>query len=197
MKRKTFRERFEDNYMAVSVPADNKKGFKIRYIYYKPWHIWNLPPEELKKKKILFGVLFPLSFILFLFSGGQYTGVNFDRLVGIPTMFSVIAFLFEALGIIQFCVSKYRTTEQNYNDITGKIMFSTLAHAILLSFAAGSCIVYMANMGFSAGNALVAVGYFASAALAVFIRTQYRGIPLKTEMNMNLDKFADSGEKKD
>ena len=35
MKKKlTLRERFEDNYTAVPVPCNNKKGYKMQYIYY-------------------------------------------------------------------------------------------------------------------------------------------------------------------
>lgn len=40
---KSLREQFEDDYTAVSIPADNKAGFRITYIYYAPWHIWDLP----------------------------------------------------------------------------------------------------------------------------------------------------------
>ena len=189
MKKKTFRERFEENYMAVSVPANNKKGFKVRYVYYKPWHIWDLSQEELKKRKIFLGALVVLSFILYLFAGVPDISMNYDRIVGIPAMLSACAFLFEALGIVQFCVVKHRTTEQNYQDITTKVMFASFARAILLGIAGVGCIFNMIRMGFSAGGVFVMFAYCVSAALAVLIHIQYHKIPLKVEDNTTIFEY--------
>ncbi len=186
MERKTFRERFEDNYKAVSVPANNSKGYKIRYVYYKPWHIWDLSGEGLREKKILLGMLFILGFALYIFAGIQDMGINYDRVVGIATTLSLCAFLYEALGIIQFCVSNGRTTGQNYDDVTSKIMLSTLAQAVLLYIAATGSVTFMMSKGFSARGVLIAAGYCASASLAMITRRAYKEIPLRTEANLNL-----------
>ena len=183
MKIKSFRERFEDNYKAISVPANNKKGFKIRYVYYKPWHIWDLSHRDIKIKKRLIGSLFLFSLLFFIISSAQYTKINFDRVVGIATMLSVCALLFEALGVIQFCVSKNRTTEHNYFDTTRKIMFATILHASLLLIAAAGSITCMMTNGFSVSGTMVTCGYCVSAALAIVLRAQYRSIPLRTEAN--------------
>ena len=49
MARKSLRERFEECYTAVPVPADNEKGFKIKYVYCAPWYIWEFPERCLLK----------------------------------------------------------------------------------------------------------------------------------------------------
>ena len=186
MKRKTFRERYEDNYRAVSIPAQNKKGFKVRYVYYKPWHIWDLPYGELKNRKILMGVAFALSLSIFVFAGIQYTPVNFDRFVGIPVMLSVCAFLFQAVGICQFCAYRHKTTDDNYHDVTYKMMFATISGTVLLYIAAIGCVARMTSDGFSLRGVLVATGYMAAGLLSLYIRKLYREIPYRTEANMSL-----------
>ena len=185
MKKKTFRERYEDNYRAISVPANNKKGFKVRYVYYKPWHVWDLPYGELRARKIQMGALLALSLSFLFFAGTRYVEANFDRFVGIPVMLSGCAFLYQAVGIFQFCASKGRTTEDNYQDVTYKIMFATLSGSVLLYLAAVGCIANMTSTGFTLIGILVAAGYLASAGMSMSIRRLYKGIPLRTEANMS------------
>lgn len=39
---KTFRQNFEEDYTAVKEPCDNKRGFKVRYVYVGLWYGWDI-----------------------------------------------------------------------------------------------------------------------------------------------------------
>lgn len=186
---KTFRERYEENYVAVSKPADNKEGFTIEYVYYAPWHIWNLPEEELNRKKRAIGTSMALSAVIFFIVSAQNIGVNTEIAVALSGILSICALIFEGLGVVQFCAAKYRTTRQNFDDVTSKIMLATLLHFLFLFAAAVGCVYYMVKVSFSASGLLAAIGYLISALLSIYIRTQYKSIPLKTEANTTLQEY--------
>lgn len=48
---KTFRQNFEEDYTAVKEPCDNKRGFKVRYVYVGLWYGWDIGRGELKRWK--------------------------------------------------------------------------------------------------------------------------------------------------
>ena len=65
-KRKTLRSRFEENYTVVTEPADNKKGYTVRYVYYAPWYVWQVSAEAFRQKKQLLAALEAFSLVLFM-----------------------------------------------------------------------------------------------------------------------------------
>lgn len=189
MNKKTFKQRFEENYGAVRVPANNKRGYKVAYIYYKPWYAWGRSEEAVKKAKAFFTMVLALQLLLFFGASLQRDGINFEASVGIPLVFSACALIFEILGVVQFCAVKNKTTEQNYYDIDKKLRLSTAVYGCLLYTAAAGGIYYMINCSFSTMRILITVCYFASATLSLLIREYYKKIPLRTVKNDNFEKY--------
>ena len=50
-KHKSLYERFQEEYLAVKEPCANRNGFRIRYVYYGKWYLWDKPEAELLKTK--------------------------------------------------------------------------------------------------------------------------------------------------
>lgn len=178
---KTPQERFEENYMPVPEPKNNRKGFKIRYVYYGAWYSWDA--DRLKRNKILIAAACVLGLVFFLL--GNCTGANANRsaFVGIPANLSIAVFVFEVLGVIQFCAAKEKVTKPDYQDINMKLRAATLIRAFMLLVAGIGCIITTIVNRLAWNELLSALGYLLSALCSVFIYVHYKRIPFHTEKN--------------
>jgi len=131
------REGFEANYKPVQVPADNKRGFKIKYQYVGPWYVWNADEREVfvAKQKILTSCV--ISLMLYLVASVQNVPVNYDRFVSMTGLLSLAPFLFVAVGVGELMFSKERMTHQDFTAISGKLKIATVLHGALLMLCGG------------------------------------------------------------
>lgn len=167
--------------MPVSEPKTNGKGCKIRYVYYGPWYLWNA--EKLVRKKILLAATCVLGAALFVLGNCTGADVNRSAFVGVTANLSIAVFLFELLGVIQFCAAKRRVTKPDYQDINSKLRVATWLRAILL-FAAGVCCVLLTIVRRLEWDQLLpAFGYITSGLCSVFIYARYSRISIYTEKN--------------
>lgn len=188
---KTPREKFEESYVAVSVPADNRDGFKIEYIYYDEWFIWNEPEAALLRKKQQIFALCLLKTALYLVSSTVYTGVNARLWVEVPATLAFCALIFEVIGAFQFRFAKYRTTRQSYNDINLKLRTAPVIYGALIMATAAISLGYMLAGSYSPESLAVTVGYAVCALISAGEAKLYREIKLKTEHNSNFEKYKD------
>ncbi|MGN0293056.1 MAG: hypothetical protein ACI4D3_03515 [Lachnospiraceae bacterium] len=185
---KTLREQFEENYTPVSVPADNKDGFKIEYVYYAPWYIWDMEETKLKKKKRQLLGLSVSSFLLYLIVGLQNTGANCFAPVEIAGIFALCAHVFELFSMFQFLFAKYRTSRMTCTGVDRSLTLSPLMRSICLAVTSAGCVIYMIlNSEMSALPE--AAGYLICAGLAFHISREYRKIPIRTEKNEILNQI--------
>lgn len=121
---KTLRSTFEENYRAVPEPCDNKRGFKMRYVYIGLWYIWNLPPERVRTAKRLIGTACLFSALLFFSGAFLNSPLNHDRYVSLTGMLSIAALVFEVFGTVQFCAAREKMTSMDFHDIQTKLMLA-------------------------------------------------------------------------
>jgi|GEM_PF-982411 len=180
---KSYREQFVEHYIKVEEPYDNKKGYKTKYVYCGPWYMWNVAPHMLIRKKCTLGVAGAINLFLFILCAVQYADVNRALLVETPATLSVIALIFEALGIVQFCAAKSRITESSFQDIGMKLRIAPLAHALLLFLTAAFGIYYLLYVAFTRVSLFVLTGFVVCAGLSLFIYREYRSLPHRSEKN--------------
>ncbi|MGN0266772.1 MAG: hypothetical protein ACI4D7_03750 [Lachnospiraceae bacterium] len=183
---KTLREQFEEEYIAVSVPADNKNGFKIKYVYCAPWYLWDIEEDKLKKKKRMLTCFSTASMLLYLFAGLQVTGANSFPAVEIAGIFALCAHVFELFGLFQFLFAKYRTSQMTYSNVNRTLSLFPLLRSICLAAASVSSVIYMIFITFELSALFAAAGYLICAGLAFYIFLEYRKIPVRSEKNETL-----------
>ncbi len=186
---KSLKESFEESYVAVEVPCDNKRGFKVSYEYVGEWYVWNLSGQELRREKWLIGLLCAGSALLYLCASLQHSYLNYSIYVMLPALFSVAAFLFEAIGSVQFCAAKEKMTNLDYSGINSKLRLATLIHAGLL-FATGIiCIVLtLAYYGASPRSFLIAFFYLLSGLCSAGLYVNYHKLSYRLEKNNTLNE---------
>jgi len=182
-ERRTLRTAFEENYKAVSEPANNRQGYKMRYVYIGLWYVWNIPPQRVKTMKRLVGGACGLSVLLFLAGGLMNSPVNYARYVQLPGLLSIAALLFEIIGSVQFCAAKERMDCMDFRDIRGKLLVAPLLHSVLLLCTAAAAVCQMARGGFAPAGLFVVLCYTVSAILSLGIFFSIRTLPYRTEKN--------------
>ena len=185
---KTLRSTFEENYRAIPKPCDNKKGFKMRYIYIGLWYVWNLPQERVRTAKRLIGTACASSVLLFFSGALLNSSLNHDRYVSLTGMLSIAALVFEGFGTVQFCAAKEKMTNMDFHDIQTKMLLAPLAHAVLL-FCTAAFAVWQLLHWDSVGlmDAVVPVCYALSGVLSLLMFLYFRSLPVRTEKNRDMD----------
>lgn len=180
---KTPMERFEEDYVAVQEPCSNRKGFKVRYVYYGPWYLWKLEPEDHRKVKKRIGTACILGAVLFLISALQYSAVNTSILTSAAGALSLVPFLFEVIGVVHFCTAGERMTRPDYQDINWKLRVAAPMHGALVFVTAVSGLFYSLYTGLTLKAVLISAGYFLASVCIFDIYVTYRQLRFTTKPN--------------
>ncbi|MDO4340716.1 MAG: hypothetical protein Q4C91_21975 [Eubacteriales bacterium] len=185
---KSLRERFEEEYAAVSIPADNKRGFRVIYRYYAPWYIWDLPEKQLSARKNHLLIISVSGLLPYLAAGLQDTDIN--RMT-VPVIFNIIAlcaYILELFAVFRFRSAKYKTDRTTYQSVDRTMRSIPLIRAccLLMTDITGICSRNFSIPDVSAAAALL--GNLICAVLAFYIFYDYRKIPFRTEKNRLLQE---------
>ena len=182
---KTYKAKFEENYLAVQEPCDNRKGFRMRYTYIGPWYVWNTSGERVRSVKRTVGILCVLSVMLFLCGSLMDSRLNAARYVELFGTLSVAALLYEVIGVIQFSTAKEKMTSLDFDDIKMKMMLAPLLHGILLICAAAAAVIVLVGSKTGSIDIIVILCYFFSGLLSLLIFQCYRSLPWRKGRNEN------------
>lgn len=188
-KMKSLRISFEDNYKAIEVPADNRRGKKTVYIYYAPWYIWDITEPEFKRKKAAIGALSLVSLVFFLYLASIRTPLNNFKAVFTCTAFAFCFHIAELAALVDFLSAKRRTTKIKFENIKRGFEFFTAMRAGLLAAGSLIALVYMLIGHASLLSAVMILGTVLCALMAWTERKIYKGIPFYTEENDALKKY--------
>ena len=187
---KSLRSRFEENYMAVSVPANNKRGSKIKYVYYAPWYIWNLSPQELKKRKAVILSANLISLMVFLLAVSLRTPLNNLKPIFLLSSLAFCCHVMEAAALVEFIPSKNRSTKIGYEQINRGLGFFSALRVLLLTICTLVCAAFLPFGYFSIRAIVVTVGNLICSFLAWVGYKCYKSIPFTTEENDALSRIA-------
>ena len=182
-KHRSLYERFQEEYLAVKEPCANRNGFRIRYVYYGTWYLWDRPEEELRKTKRTVLAEATAAAAAWLLTALCPSTLNSLSFVAFPAIASLCALLLTLFGVGQFCLAGYRTTRSNFEDADRRMRLYVPLYLLSAAAAALGCLVYLLRYGVDLPGAAVLVGNAAQAALAAKIRAQYRRLPVTTERN--------------
>ena len=183
---KSLREQFEDDYAAVKIPAKNKAGFKIRYVYYAPWYIWNLPEPVLKRKKLLLTCISVGNLFLFILAGVQETGLNHHKAVELTVIFALCTHVLELFSIVQFLFANYMTSRMTYSYINKTLKSMPFIRGFCLLATVMASIYYTLQNELHFRTFMIAICYLICALMALYVFWEYRKIPFKTEKNIKI-----------
>lgn len=179
---RTPRERFEDNYMAVEKPCNNRRGFRIEYVYYGPWYFWDVTDARLRSLKITAGALFFIALETLLLSAGRDTALNYGA-VGLPVGLSLGAGVFSLIGVMRFLFAGRRFTQDLYKDMNRAFTIALPIEAGLLFAATVTAVVVWVKQSLSLSEAAPVFGFFGSAVCLGLLYRSLRKLPFGTAEN--------------
>ena len=189
MERKTFRERYEESYTAVPVPADNKQGFRMKYIYYAPWYRWDLPAKKLWRGKFIMLFVSAAGFLLSLSCMAQRTAVNRMLAVFAPCVLMLCCHIMELSGLIRFFAARARTTKMNYDEVNKLIRTFPMLRAVMGNVPMTVCVYTAVTGERPLFHLAMALAYGALSATAMGITRYYSRIPVCVEANNALELY--------
>ena len=179
-------DKFMEEYVAISVPAKNKKGFKVKYVYYATWYLWYCPERQLKKEKQYVlgkgtGCLFAFVLTILLRSG-----LNALALVAFPAIVAMMALFVMLFGIGQFYCAHYRTTRSTFTSVNRRLRLYPVINGLGNMLAFAGCIYYMTLYGWIKNGIVLSICYLIGAFFGFSVYRQYTKIPVSTEINDTL-----------
>lgn len=182
---KTYRSTFEENFIAVEEPCNNRKGFKMRYVYIGLWYVWNLPKERVRTIKWLIGTGCVLSAAVFTLGSLMNSFLNHSRYVELWGALSAAALVFEIFGTAQFCAAKEKMTNMDFDDIKKKMMLAPLLHALLLFGTVAAAVCQLFRNPVTLIDVVVTLCFLVSGVLSLLIFLCYRSLPWRKDKNEN------------
>lgn len=189
---KTFRDSFEENYMAYEEPCNNKRGFRIQYAYVGTWYVYKLDKEEKQRYKRIFGAMCVLGTVFFGLAALRKCELNYSSFPTLFSGFSLAALLFQWYGVMKFIFSDEKITIQSFKEINTILRIVPLVNSLLLLGAAVSCAFLIIRNGLYIGVVTVPLFYFFSGVCSFLITFFYRALPYEKQKN----KAWDDGSKK-
>ena len=185
-KRKTLYDRFQEDYCAIYEPANNKNGFRIRYVYYSPWYLWEMEESALKRQKRKTLLETAAGLAVFLLCAAIYSDVNTQIFIAVPALLALAAAVPVAFGAGQFFFAKYRTTRFVFEDVNKRLRFWPTLASLFAAAAGIGCLYYMIRYGFSPDRLAALLGYGLTSFLLRDVERQYMRISFTTEPNDTL-----------
>ena len=182
------RDRFEDCYTAVPVPDNSRKGFKMKYIYYAPWYVWDMEENLLRNQKWALLMCSVAGAGINVLSAMQKSPQNKMVVLFLIFTLSLCCHVMEFRGLLQFLLAKYRTTKMTYEDVNRILLTAPILRAALSGVLVIAC-VFGAVTGGGMLSGVTALGYALSAVTAIWVYRRYSRIPLRVVENDTLDQY--------
>ena len=185
-KRKSYRDRYFEDYKAVKVPADNRKGYRVEYQYIGIWTKWENPSGTLKSTKQKIALMEAVSIAVYAAAVLSGTPLSCSRLANGFGTLSLVPWILELSGVIRFIISPEYAKELSMEEIstsirTGSVMRFALA---FLSAAAGGIQILCQGKAVFA-DLPVFIGIMASSAITLLVRREYNNLFLTKYRNEN------------
>ena len=182
-------ERFLDEYTAIEVPADNKRGFKVEYVYYGTWYVWDLPVESLKKKKRIIALNCFAGVMATVIAACFHNWINTMRYVAIPAVLGMLVCFLQTICTGRFFFSKNPTSRSNYRAISNGLKVLPILGCGLSLFTIIACIGYLFFLRvFDSQSFIIILLHLVIAVTSISIRKAYCSIGIRTEKNTVLSK---------
>ncbi|MCC8101612.1 MAG: hypothetical protein LIP11_04915 [Clostridiales bacterium] len=191
----SYRKYFSENYIAVEEPANNKKGFRVRYQYAGLWYYWEHRGGVARLKGMLLALV-AVNWGIFAFCGSSVVRVNYFAVLEVSALLSVVGLLFETIGILQFVFHRKHVTEHSFRDISDKIKYGSMAQCLLLLVSVVAGLYFLFCAGFSVESLSVLAGYLVCLADSAVVCRLYGKTAFHTEKS-EMMRQSGIGEKEE
>ena len=185
-RRKSYRERYFEDYEAIKIAANNRKGYRIEYRYIGDWMQWHSDRWSMGRVKLTLAILEMVSIAVYVAASLSGTPLTISRFANGFGALSLIPWLLELSGIVRFAAAKEFVKELSQKEIDQSIRAGCVLRAGLLFFSALAGLV---DAGVQKVLTLaylpVTLALLASALLSLMVWRLYNGLLICTYSNQN------------
>lgn len=169
-RRKSYRERYFEDYKAVKTVAYNRKGYKVEYRYVGRWTQWSTERWRLPRIKLGFVVAEIVSVAIYIAAILSGTPFTHSRLANGFGALSLVPWLLELSGVVRFLAAGQFVKERTEHEIDQSIREGCVLRAILvgLSVAVGA-VDLTGRRAWTGWDALVILAVVVSGALSLLV----------------------------
>lgn len=186
-KKKSYRDRYFEDYQAVKVPAQNRKGYRVEYRYIGLWKQWEDPdgsPLKFVKWQLLLTEL--LSAAVYVFAVLSGTPLSSARLANGFGTLSLVPWILELSGVVRLLFAGPFVRELSANEISTSIRSGSVLRAVLAALSAfAGGIQILAGHTAVPEDLLTFFGILFSAALSLLVKRHYDRLQQNTFRNDN------------
>lgn len=173
-KRKSYRERYFEDYLPVKVPANNRKGYKTEYRYIGLWTQWEgekRPFSAIKREIVLLELFSIAVYVLSVLSG---TPLTVSRLANGFGTLSIVPWILELSGVVRLLFAGAYVKEFSAREIITSIRTGSVLRFILtaLSAIAGGIQILTQHIAIPA-DLPVFLGIMFSAAVSLLVKFDF------------------------
>lgn len=132
---RTLKDAFEKEYEAYEEPANNKRGFRIKYRYKGPLYVIKFDRKMLQIIKVKMAVLEVLCVVCFIIGATSESIINYYSLSVALATAAVGALIFEFIGVVCFLTSKEQLKLHEYEQIEFMLKIVPVIYGVLLLIA--------------------------------------------------------------
>ncbi len=167
-------DRFIKNYEKIQIPADNKKGYRIKLRYKGLWYSWEMTAQEKKSRNIRYLLMEAVSIAAFITAALQPVGLNTGRVAAAISVLSLIPWIAELWGVFRFVTARTPMMESDFEEIRKGIRFGCPVRAALIAAALVTGIIeLLVTRKFSPRNMISVLLFLLSAAASYMIYRDY------------------------
>ena len=186
----SLKKKWEKNYLAVSEPAGDKPGVKVRYVYIGPWYVYDGPYNKVRTKKIAVCLLSVISLIVFIAAFMTASELSRSKVIMVPAMAALCFHMLEISGALQLILSKEKMDEISFENIDRAFKTFNLFRTILMIVVSVLCLYHMLSGRAGQNDLFTAAGCIAAAAATLAANRIYAGMSYHTEKNEETLKRA-------
>lgn len=185
-KRKSAREKYFENYQAVKVPSNNRRGYRMVYRYTGLFARWERDGTELAREKQKLGLMEAASVVIYAASALSGAPLTKARLFNGFGVLSLIPWLMELYGLVRFLFSRKYVKEPDAEEIGNAIRMGCVLRILLVSLSVTVGEI-QTLIGRSANwlDIPASIGMLISAGLSFLIKRRFDSLSLLKYHNAN------------
>lgn len=185
-QRKSYRERYFEDYQAIRVPANNKKGYRTEYRYTGNWAQWEAESRPVNQVKISLAILEVLSAAVYVAAVLSGQALSASKLFNGFGTLSLVPWILELSGLVRFWISGEYVKEREGDEISRSIRAGcVLRFGFTLLSAFAGLIGVIRSTQITVKAILAFAGLLVSAALSILIKIEYDKLLLILYHNQN------------
>lgn len=185
-RRKSYRERYFENYQAVKVPSSNRKGYRVEYRYTGLFARWEGTEQTILRVKQKLGGMEAASVLVYVLCALSGASLTKARLFNGFGALSMIPWLMEIYGAVRFACAKEYVKEPDAEEIGNALRTGCVLRVLLVGLSVIAGEIQSLIQSEAAWTDLPpALGILASAGLSYLIKRCFDSLSLLKYRNAN------------